>query len=175
MTQMRLRYPGTCVRCGAPLAAGSQGDLYFSGAHSGGVTAGSHSIGSPIYGVSDCFVGRVNASGTVSWLYGFNSDHTEYAPRDMVLDEAAGRLYLAAHQHNGGPTYDLLQYSSQVVALNANETGASLSWSHRIGARTRDVAVDSAGAVYIVGDLSGTADFDPSGGTFNVSSGGGSE
>src|SRR3990170_2655498 len=62
------------------------------------------------------------------------------------------------------------------VATPAGAADGDLVWARQLGGIGSDdgfgVAVDGSGAVYVTGRFNGTADFDPGGGTLNLTSAG---
>src|SRR5262245_49550758 len=63
-----------------------------------------------------------------------------------------------------------------ILLLTFSVNGQSLSWAKQIGGTDNDygasVVVDPSGNVYTTGQFSGTADFDPGPGSFNLTSAG---
>ena len=66
-----------------------------------------------------------------------------------------------------------------LIALNINAQTPSFEWAKSAGGTTndlgRDIATDVSGNVYTTGDFSGTVDFDPGAGVFNLTSQGSSD
>ena len=79
----------------------------------------------------------------------------------------------------GAGTFNLTPAGSTDAFVSKLDSAGNLVWARRLGGTSGDlgagVAVDDSGNVYTAGYFSGLADFDPSAGTFNLTSAGGAD
>lgn len=136
------------------IAADSAGNIYVSGSS----TASWGSPLNPFAGVSDAFVAKLDANGTLLWNTFLGSSDGYDGAEGLALDKA-GNIYLAGtstrswgsplnpHAGNGG---DVL------IAKLTN--GGTLLWHTFLGAANDDrgyaLAVDSSGNSYVTGESS---------------------
>lgn len=142
---------------GGELAVDSTGAAYVVGSFYGSADFGATTLTS--VGESDRFVAKLDAGGNVLWAKQWDSDA---ASRGMDVD-GAGNVYVLSSRV--GDAYEIRKFSS----------GGSAVWSKTIVNRSNltsaELAVSSAGTVYVAGSFDGTVDFDPSSKTKYVSSG----
>lgn len=182
------RIGGTSFDTGFGVALDASSNIFLTGSFAGTVDvdpgAGTTSLTST--GFSDVFLARYNKIGEFQW--GFNVGGSGFfgnSARKVAVD--ATSIYLVG-QFTGTADFD------PSVSGTANLNGGTLSgflasydlsgayqWALALNggfgaiSSTDAVTVDNAGYVYITGSMSNTIDFDPSGGTVNVSSAGGSD
>ena len=125
-------------------------------------------------GLYDAFVAKLDASGNVLWAkaFGNSSDQTARA----VAVDSSNSIYLAGGFRGsinfGGSTHvaSAAQDNVFVAKLDANGAyGYSLAFGDDSAQRAYGVAVDSAGAAFVVGTMNGTM---TAGGTTLTSAGG---
>ena len=104
------------------------------------------------YNYMDQFVLKLDADGEFVWATSMGTVGLETG-RAMVVD-SDGYVYTAG---------------SVVQKLNPN---GQVLWSRSMGEEGYDIAVDASGNVYTTGSFSGTLDFDPGLGTFEMTSSG---
>lgn len=134
-------------------------------------------------GDADVFVSKLDKDGHMLWAFTFGGATEDYGEA-LSIDED-GNVYVTGY-FNG--TSDFEPGSGTTMLTSAGDYDAFLSkfdadgnflWAIRIGGasadQVRDMAVDTAGNILLVGQFSGTADFDPGAGNFNLSSAGGND
>jgi hypothetical protein len=90
--------------------------------------------------------------------------------------DSAGDVYTTGWFHGtadfdpGPGTYDLGPGGGFVSKLDSD---GNFVWAKRMGGGWSAIVVDSSGNVYTTGNFSGTADFDPGAGTYDLTSAGG--
>jgi hypothetical protein len=124
-------------------------------------------------GAYDAFVTQIDAAtGSVSWANRWGGSYDNDTGFGVAFDPsgnvyATGRLDLS-----GAVTPQNLDVL--VVKYDAN---GDLQWSRQVGGSSIDtgmsIVTDSSGNVIVGGDFIGTVDFDPSAGTYALTSGGG--
>ena len=120
-------------------------------------------------GGNDIFFAKYDSSGNYLWAKSIGSS-TGDESRSIVLDDS-GNVYITGHftdtaDFDPGPDTALLATvgSADIFFAKYNSNGNYL-WAKSIGSttgdRSRSVAVDDSGNVYITGYFTDTADFDP--------------
>ena len=128
-------------------------------------------------GSYDSFVLKLDAAGETIWTQTFGGASVELS-RSLVLDSDEN-VYISGQFANftdldpGEEVFELISngsYDSFVSMLNSDGV---FQWGIHMGGPGADdsksVAVDNGGNVYSGGGFLGTADFDPSEGTYNLS------
>lgn len=165
----------------AALAVGPSGALYFAGKLTNGVTIGGHVL-TQDDGFSDWFAGRVNVQGSIDWVGVIKTTPRVYDPESfrlsLAVDEQREQLYIA------GTTWTTIGSGATVAGVNFRDPNNLTAWmssarasgqiSTYTAAYANDIAVDSTGALYVVGNFFGKVDFDPGSGVSNLTSGSGS-
>lgn len=134
-------------------------------------------------GSVDAFIVKLDPNGVFVWAKQVGGSSVDYG-RDIVVDQT-GNLYIAGQygsfpDMDPGPGTATLNWTggSDIFILKLDNNGDYV-WAHGIGSIMNDgghdIAVDNAGGVYITGDFSMTADFNPGAGTYNMTSIGGED
>jgi len=131
-------------------------------------------------GATDVFVSKLDSNGDFLWAkrMGGTSDDSAY----RVALDSSGNVHIAGYfigtaDFDPGPgTFDLTSAGTSDVFVAKLGTNGELLWAKRMGGTSDDsayrVALDANGNVHIAGVFSGTADFDPGPGTFDLTSAG---
>jgi hypothetical protein len=138
------------------------------------------------FGSNDIYVSKLDATGNFLWAkqLGGTAIDEAYA---LTLD-ASGNIYITGRfdglaDFDPGPgTYTLLPAggSSADIFVCKLDGSGNFVWAKGMGAPSNNdlgyaIKVDGSGNVYTTGEFSGTADFDPGVGTFNIISAGSSD
>lgn len=179
------RIGGTGNEQSPSLALDSSGNIYCSGAFSSTVDfdpgPGTFNLTS-VSGL-DMFVLKVNNSGTFMWAKQISGTSTQ-SPNAVTLDSAGniitvGSFFGAGDFDPGAGTFSMSPVGLLDVFVSKLDNSGNFVWAKRLGGTNQDegytVAVDRSGNVFASGYFSGTADFDPGTGTFNLTSNGGSQ
>jgi len=102
-----------------------------------------------------------------------------------VATDADGNVYVAGYfratvDFDHGPgTYNLTSAGQQDIFVAKYSSTGALVWARGMGGASKDygygIAVGTDGSVYTTGSFQGAADFDPGGGTYNLTSAGGED
>jgi len=138
-------------------------------------------------GNQDVFLVKYNSSQSYLWGFSFGSseggstDDAEIA-YNLALD-GSGNVYVTGYFHSTvdfDPSSSTANISTQggrdIFIVKYNSSGA-YQWAKGLGGSSTDngkgITVDNSGNVYVTGSFMGTADFDPSSSTANLTSAGG--
>lgn len=133
----------------------------------------------------DAFILKMDSSGKFMWAGSVGGPQADYA--NSVAVDTAGNAYIAgtyretADFNPGGWVNNMSSrlWSQDVFVLKLDSAG-NYVWAKSMGGTTsgddsHSIALDRFGNVYTIGEFRGTADFDPSGSTANITSGGSSD
>lgn len=132
-------------------------------------------------GAGDIFLAKYDASGNYVWAKRIGGSGTDNGG-DVVVD-ASGNAYITGSfqganinfDPNGGPQY-LSDAGSGDIFMAKYDASGNYVWAKRMGGTTvdycRGLAMDASDNLYITGGFSGTADFDPGTGTYNLTAAG---
>jgi len=133
-------------------------------------------------GDADIFVCKLNASGNFVWAKRMGG--TESVSSDALTRDAANNVYLTGFfsgtvDFDPGPgVFNLTTANTGTgeIFVSKLDPAGNFLWAKKIGGSTdsrgQSIALDVAGNVYTTGYFSGTADFDPGPGFFNLVSAG---
>jgi len=169
---------GTDEVTGQAVAVDTGGNLYTVGYLSGAVDfdPGPGTFNLTAAGVRDAFILKLDSDGDFAWARQLGG--TEDVFGDGVAVDAGGNVYTmgeffgTADFDPGSGTYDLTTDESGDVFISKLDGTGNFVWARQLGG-VEDVvgfgvAVDAGANVYTVGDFSGTVDFDPGPGAFNL-------
>ena len=127
-------------------------------------------------GSSDCFISKLDASGNFVWAVSVGGSGGD---QGLFICSDANNIYVTGIFQSTvdfDPSAGIFNLTSNSVAsdlfiLKLTQS-ASFVWAKSIGGsggdRGQDISVDQSGNVYTTGIFSGTVDFDPGVGTFNL-------
>jgi hypothetical protein len=172
------------------LAVDSAGNVYVAGSYYGKVDfdpgPGTYYM-TPLGGKTDidAFVEKLDTNGNFVWAGSMGTNTADNA-RSITLD-GAGALYVegtwgstSAPSKNdfdpGAGVYALPWQGHQAVFIEKLDTNRNFQWAETLGGGStsgeNQVATDSSGNVYFAGTFNGTVNFNPSGGTYNLTNSG---
>ncbi|MGI8893094.1 MAG: SBBP repeat-containing protein, partial [Bacteroidia bacterium] len=131
-------------------------------------------------GGSDMFILKLDSSGNFIWAVSMGGTGTDQI--NAIELDFNGNIYASgvfndtANFHPGAGTYNLIsQGLEDFFILKLNSAGV-LEWAHGFGStgndRSYSITTDASGNVYATGVFSGTLDFDPGAGIYNLTSAG---
>ncbi|WP_406699029.1 tandem-95 repeat protein [Singulisphaera sp. Ch08] len=126
-------------------------------------------------GGTDAFLAKFSPSGSLLWAQRMGGTGNDRGTGLAV--DVAGDIVLAGEFNgtaNFGALPSLVSAGSTDAFVAKLDSAGNFLWAKRVGGTgadsARDVAVDAQRNVLVVGDFTGTADFDPGAGTANRSS-----
>ncbi len=159
------------------------GNVYTSGSFNGTVNLGT---GTPLtaIGNGDAFLAKYDNAGNFKWAKGFGN-YMEDKGWDIKTDPwgnvyITGQFAVSADFNPGGSNGSLNAVNGfNDVFVAKYDSSGNFKWVRSMGGDEDDIAyamdVDALGNIYITGEFSGTADFNPGGVPFNLISEGGSD
>lgn len=173
------RAGGTGDDFGNALTVDGAGAVYVTGGFEGTGTIGPATLTSA--GSRDVFVAKLDSACNFLWARRVGGALFDN-PGGIVADGAGnvftnGRFDGTADFDPGPGTFNLISAGGSDAFVLKLDGAGNLVWARQLGGAGDDgaygIALDADGNVYTTGQFSGTADFDPGVGTFNLSSAGG--
>jgi hypothetical protein len=170
---------GNSTDSAAKVCVGNDGSIFTMGVFRSTVDfdpgPGVTSLSAGIY--NSTFIQKLDAQGNFQWVQVLRG--SEHTFGTAMRSDAAGNLYLTGSftettDFDPGPgTFTLtasVDYDIFIVKLQAN---GSFGWAKAINGNglnnsARDIAVSPAGKVFVCGEFSSTADFNPGPAVFNM-------
>ena len=163
---------------GYSIVLDATGSVYTTGYFSGTVDfnpgAGTFSLTS--VSNDDIFISKLDASGNFIWAKSIGGAGYDYGI-SVVLD-VSGNVYTSGYFFGtvdfdpGVGTFSLTSAGSYDVFISKLDAFGNFIWAKNMGGANVDrgasITLDPSGNVYTTGYFSGTADFDPGVGTFNL-------
>ena len=128
----------------------------------------------------DVFVSKLDRDGQMLWSFTFGGNTEDYS--EALSIDADGNVYVAGYFNGtadfepGSGTTNLTSVGDYDAFLSKFDADGNFQWAIRLGGtsadQVSDMAVDTAGNILLVGQFSGTADFDPGAGNLNLTSAG---
>lgn len=161
------------------------GNVYTTGYFDGTVDfdpgAGTYNLTTA--GGYDIFITKLDASGNFIWAHSFGSASNNDNGIDMALDAAGNVLVTGGFTATvdfdpGSGTFNMTGAGTDIFILKLDGAG-NFVWAKSMGGPGTDgvyaITVSASGNVFTTGAFSGTADFNPGSGTFNLTSAGPSD
>lgn len=162
------------------------GGVYFAGIFSGDPIDFDPSDNTFILtpdGYDRLFICKFDGSGNFLWAKGMEGTFASFRYLPVITVDPSGSgdiyatgAYIGTIDLDPGPeTFELTSEGDDIFICKLNSSG-NLVWAKSIGGPndelSRSIVVDHIGNVYTTGSYSGTVDFDPGAGTFNLTSAG---
>ena len=172
---------------GSSLAVDSSGNVYSTGDFSGTVDfdpgIGVQNLTS--FGSNDIFISKLDSFGNFVWAKRIGGIDTDRGTDIKVADSGSNIYYTGEFRGtvdfdpNGG-VFNLTSSGSRDIYISELDTSGNLVWAKKIGSsgadRGHSAAIDNANNyLYITGEYSGTTDFNPSNGVYNLTAVGGQD
>lgn len=130
--------------------------------------------------VQDVYITKLNSNGDYIWakqLGGLGSEWgNEIAVDNIGNVYSIGWFYGVGDYDPGVGVYNLIPVGGADIFVSKLNSSGDFAWAKNYGSSGVEIgsgiAVDALGDVYITGAYEGTIDFDPNGGTYNLTSNG---
>ena len=144
--------------------------------------AGTYNLSSN--GNSDIFVQKMDASGNFEWAKSFRGSATSLGEGYSITLDGLANVYTIGYFYGtvdfdpGAGIYNLSSNGNSDIFVQKMDANGNFLWAKSFeGDATSNgwgysITVDTSGNVYTIGYFSGTVDFDPGAGTYNLSSNG---
>lgn len=158
------------------------GNVYITGFFTGTADfnpgSGVYNVSS--YGLDDIFILKLDASGNFVWVKqigGISFDQSKSIITDLNGNVyTCGKFYGTTDFDPSASTYNLTPFGSWDIFISKLDSLGNFVWAKKIGGTNLEIVnsivADSFGSIYSVGYFGGTADFDPSIGTYNLTAAG---
>lgn len=154
-------HPLSTPNSAAKLSVDSSGNAYLTGYQFGG---GFH---------DDMFVTKLDSNGNLLWSESTVGSLHEYGT--AIGSDAAGNVYVTGYFEGtadfdpGQGTFDLTSQTGYSGFICKYDKNGGFVWAEALpGSGALGLAIDDAGNAYVTGHFSGTTDFDPGPGVFNL-------
>ncbi|MDT8413417.1 MAG: SBBP repeat-containing protein, partial [Vicingaceae bacterium] len=174
---------GTDDELSFSIAVDNSGNVYSTGGFRG---TADFDPGVGIYnltlagGIQDIFVSKLDANGNFLWAKSMGGSDYETGFSIAVDDSenvySTGGFRGTADFNPGVGTYNLSSAGSDDIFVSKLDANGNFVWAKSIGGMASDISnsivIDGCKNLYISGNFSSTADFDPDAGTYNLTSAG---
>ena len=133
-------------------------------------------------GGTDFFVAKYDSTGNYLWAFNVGGTSSDYGL--AITTDVSGNVYVTGNFRDtadfdpSGNTANLISNGQWDIFVAKYDSTGNYLWAFNVGRiwgdSGSDIAIDPAGSgdVYVTGYFTGTADFDPSGNTANLTSNG---
>jgi hypothetical protein len=170
---------------GFSVAADDSGNVYTTGYFSETVD---FDPGSGVFNITSgrpaCFISKLNSAGDFVWAKAMKGPSGYCYGLSIALD-ASGNIYIAGYFSGtvdfnpGAGLFNLSATGTEDIFICKLNSSGNFVWVRRMGGsgsgRSYSIAVDASGNIYSTGIFTGTVDFNPGAGIFNLTSAGGAD
>jgi PKD repeat protein len=129
-------------------------------------------------GYHDIFISKLDNNGDFVWAKRIGGASTDMGY--SIAIDLSGNVYTTGYFNGtvdfdpGAGTANLTSNGGSDIFISKLDSNGNYVWAKNMGSNSSDIgnslAIDASGNVYSTGTFSGTADFDPGTGTFNLTS-----
>lgn len=150
------------------------GNLYATGVFRGTVDFDPNAAVSNYtsIGGNDIFIIKLNANGELEWAKHIGAGYEDFS--NAIELDASGNIYVTG-SFGGTVDFDPGTGVSNIDSIDGSvffmkmDSMGNLIWVKQIeGYNSNSIVLDSSGNIYMTGNFSGTADFDPDAGVFDL-------
>lgn len=176
---------GDTSTVGTSISIDDAGNIYSTGTFEG---TRDFDPGSGIYnltsaGSTDIYISKLNASGDFVWAKRIGGPLADGNFRScLTINPDDGEMYITGYFKGtsdfdpGAGVFNLTSAGGDDIFISSLDASGNFLWADRIGGSGADVAKsiarDDDGDLITTGKFTGTVDFNPGGGTFNLTGGG---
>ena len=169
--QWAISVGGSSVDDATGMAVDGNGNVYLTGYFSGtsdfDPTAGTTNLTSN--GLRDIFIAKYDSTGALKWVYGFGGAGSDSGA--AIACDGSGNVYFSGVffgtvDFDPGAGTTSLNGSANHLFLAKFTSAGALVWAKNFGGVSRPMALRFApgeSELWVVGDFTGSADFNPSG------------
>ncbi|HKR07075.1 MAG TPA: SBBP repeat-containing protein [Bacteroidia bacterium] len=127
-------------------------------------------------GSQDIFISKLNSLGNFVWAKQLGGTLCDYG--NSIKTDGSGNVYTigtfwGTGDFDPGPAvFNMTSLGDQEVFISKLDASGNFLWATQLGGVSSEygssITADMAGNVYTTGNFSGTVDFDPGAGTFNL-------
>ncbi|MGM0477824.1 MAG: SBBP repeat-containing protein [Bacteroidota bacterium] len=167
---------GTGDNIGRSIAVDASGNVYTTGQFTGTTDfdpgIGTTNLNSA--GSHDVFISKLDVNGNFVWAKQFGGTNSDRG-QSIFLDDngniyTSGAFSSTSDFDPGVGTYNLTSVSAIDVFVSKLDAAGDFVWAKKLAGTNSSIVVDTSGNVFTTGYYSGTADFDPGTGTYNLTS-----
>lgn len=171
---------GTSSAGGNSIAIDAVGNIYTTGSFSGTADfdPGAGILILTASGDQDAFISKSDASGNFVWAIKIGGLYSDFGIGVAV--DSLGNVYttgsfgLTVDFDPGAGTSELTAVGGNDIFILKLDASGNFIWVKRVGGTSIDdnyaLTLDKSGNIYLTGDYSGKADFDPGAGTYELQS-----
>ena len=173
------RLGGAAVDYGYGIAVDAIGNVFTTGWFAGTADfdpgAGISNLTSQTGG-ADVFVCKLNTAGNFAWAKRIGGASTDWAWA-IAIDKfdnvyTTGYFFYTSDFDPSQGVYNMVSTGGADVFISKLDSSGNFSWSKKFGGASDEyglsIKVDEDGAIYTTGYFTGTADFDPGAGVYNL-------
>jgi hypothetical protein len=173
---------GASTEGGDDLFVDTSGNVYTTGSFEGTADfdPGPRTFYLTSVSIRDIFISKLDSSGNFVWARAIGG-YIDYPSRyPSISGDPSGNIYITSvfggtvdFNPGAGRFYLTSAGESDIFILKLNSSG-NFVWAKTMGGASSDsvagISADVSGSVYTTGGFTGTVDFDPGPGTFNLTS-----
>ncbi|NOT74308.1 MAG: hypothetical protein HOP08_05215 [Cyclobacteriaceae bacterium] len=177
-------FGGTGFDTSYSLALDASNNVILTGRYNGAIDLdpGPGTSTAPVYGSDDIFITKLDVNGGFVWTKTFGGTGTDWG--FGVTTDASGNIYSTGYFagtvdfNPGAGTFNLTILANYTEAyVQKLDASGNFIWAVRMGGPNtatseetygKSIDLDPSGNILTTGEFTGTADFDPGAGTFNI-------
>ena len=176
-------FGGSGYNRGNSITVDASGNVYTTGyfVGTGDFDPGAGTANLTSAGLIDIFVQKLDASGNFLWAKSFGGNSNDVG--NSITVDASGNVYITGYFDGivdfdpGAGTANLTSAGGDDIFVQKLDASGNFIWAKSFGGAAysdvgNSITVDASGNVYTTGVFNETVDFDPGGGTANLTSAG---